>query len=251
MYSGYLNITHSKKQMHYVGVLSKNNPVTDPILIMLGGGRGCSALVGYALENGPYTFDEISSPNTLAPNRYSWNNNATVIYLETPVGTGYSSCGEASECQYNDTSAAKDNLHAVLALLRDKFVMLQDNNIWLVGNYYGGIEVPYLMNELDMWIEETKKVNATAWVPKLRGQIINNGLTDWKYDGLPAFFEMSYYHGLIDDELFDFGHKCNFSYIPVLGEVDLPPGCKKSLETFRKYISPVNEWDIYGKCYKN
>jgi len=53
MYSGYLNITHSKKQMHYLGVLSKNNPVTDPVLIMLGGGRGCSSLVGYALENGP------------------------------------------------------------------------------------------------------------------------------------------------------------------------------------------------------
>jgi len=107
------------------------------------------------------------------------------------------------------------------------------------------------MNELDMWIDETKKTNVDAWVPKLKGQIVNNGFTDWKHDGLPAYFEMSYYHGLIDDELFDFGIKCNLSYVEVVGQDDLPPGCKKSLRTFLDYTKYVNEWDIYAKCYKN
>jgi hypothetical protein len=74
------------------------------------------------------------------------------------------------------------------------------------------------LHELDLWIEDTKKINVDAWVPNLKGQIINNGFTDWKYDGFPAYFEMAYYHGLIDDELFDAGRKCNFTYIEVIGQ---------------------------------
>jgi carboxypeptidase C (cathepsin A) len=197
--------------------------VKDPILVILYGGRGCSSLVGYALEHGPYIIDDVIPGNTnFTRNMYSWNNNATVFYLESPAGTGFSNCGDESECDFNDTSAAKDNMEAVLSLLRDKFPILKNNSVWLVGNYYGGVQVPYLMNELDMWISETKTANPDAWVPNIKGQIIGNGFTDWKYDGLPAYFEMAYYHGLIDDELYDFAHKrCNFSYVPIIGEHDL------------------------------
>jgi hypothetical protein len=107
------------------------------------------------------------------------------------------------------------------------------------------------MNELDMWIEETKKTNVDAWVPNLKGQIIGNGLTDWKYDGLPAFFEMSYYHGLIDDELYDFGRKCNLTYVEVEGQDNLNAGCKDALKTLLNYTRYVNNWNIYERCFKN
>jgi carboxypeptidase C (cathepsin A) len=250
MYSGYVNVTGTKKQLHYVGLLSQNKPISDPLMIILYGGRGCSSLVGYALEHGPYVITDGQVNFTRNP--YSWNNNATVLYLETPAGTGFSTCGDEDECTFNDTSAAKDNLQAVLSLLRDKFPILKNNSLWIVGNYYGGVQVPYLMNELSDWIDEAKKLDQNAWVPNLKGQIITNGFTDWKYDGLPAFFEMSYYHGLIDDELFDFGSKkCDFSYVPIIGEHDLTKGCKDALATLNKYTKYANIWDVYAKCYKN
>jgi carboxypeptidase C (cathepsin A) len=125
MYSGYLNITRTKKQLHYVGVLSQNDPVNDPIFLMIYGG-GCSSLVGYALEHGPYIIDDTipATMNNFTYNKNSWSKNATVIYLETPAGTGFSNCGDEAECSFNDTSAAKDNLEAVLVLLQEKFVIL-------------------------------------------------------------------------------------------------------------------------------
>jgi len=108
------------------------------------------------------------------------------------------------------------------------------------------------MNELDNWMVETRALNPDAWVPNLKGQIVGNGFTDWKYDGFPAYFEMAYYHGLIDDELYDFGsRKCNFSYIELTGSQDLIKGCRDSIKTFLDYTKYVNIWNIYDKCHKN
>ncbi len=74
------------------------------------------------------------------------------------------------------------------------------------------------MEQLDEWIKEAKAGDPLAWTPNLKGQVIGNGFTNWRFDGFPAFFNMAYYHGLIDDELYDFGSaRCNFSYIEVTG----------------------------------
>jgi carboxypeptidase C (cathepsin A) len=102
MFSGYLNLTHTKKQLHYVAVTSQNNVTTDPVILWFNGGSGCSSLVGYMLEHGPYTISEGSV--FLIENVYSWNRNATVVYIESPAGVGFSICDEESECLFNDTN---------------------------------------------------------------------------------------------------------------------------------------------------
>lgn len=33
--------------------------------------------------------------------------------------------------------------------------------------------------------------------------MVGNGITNWKYDGNPSAFEMSYWHSLIDKGLYD------------------------------------------------
>jgi hypothetical protein len=72
------------------------------------------------------------------------------------------------------------------------------------------------MLKLDQWINETLNVSADSWVPKLSGLIVGNGFTDYKYDGKAAYVTMAYYHGLIDDELYDFiTQNCNVTYLQV------------------------------------
>jgi hypothetical protein len=47
-FSGYLPIAGTKKELHYVAALSRNNPATDPLVIWFNGGPGCSSMLGWA-----------------------------------------------------------------------------------------------------------------------------------------------------------------------------------------------------------
>jgi hypothetical protein len=52
--------------------------------------------------------------------------------------------------------------------------------------------------------------------------MVGNGVTNWKYDGDPAFVEMGLFYGLYGMELANLLHdnKCNFYYIDVLDPND-------------------------------
>ena len=45
MYSGYLDVTNTKK-LHYWFVQSQNDPKNDPVVVWLNGGPGCSSMEG-------------------------------------------------------------------------------------------------------------------------------------------------------------------------------------------------------------
>lgn len=86
-YSGYLEITPTKK-IHYVFVESQSDPTTDPLLVWFNGGPGCSSLFGFMQEHGPFKIDD--GETEVKYNEYSWNRNASVLYLESPAGVGFS-----------------------------------------------------------------------------------------------------------------------------------------------------------------
>lgn len=112
LYSGYLPIPGTKKQLHYMGALSRTNPTTDPIIIWFNGGPGCSSMLGWAQEHGPYSMEDGSSNFTF--NDWSWNNNANMFYIESPANVGFSVCEDLTECQWDDHNSADDNLQAIL-----------------------------------------------------------------------------------------------------------------------------------------
>jgi carboxypeptidase C (cathepsin A) len=113
-YSGYLPVTGTQKKLHYMATLSRNTPATDPVIIWFNGGPGCSSMLGFAQENGPYIM--FDGTYNFTYNDWSWNNNANVIYIEMPAGVGYSICGNPAECNFDDHNSADDNLQAVLYL---------------------------------------------------------------------------------------------------------------------------------------
>lgn len=59
-YSGYLNVS-STKALHYVFVESLNDPANDPVVVWFNGGPGCSSLLGFISENGPFKIDDNST----------------------------------------------------------------------------------------------------------------------------------------------------------------------------------------------
>lgn len=95
-----------------------------------------------------------------------------------------------------------------------KFPDLQKNDLYIAGESYAGIYVPKLAKKIDDYMKENE--GKGVFIPNLKGILVGNGVTDWKYDGVPAYFEMSYWHGLIDDELYEnMNSKCDLSYYNV------------------------------------
>lgn len=80
-YSGFLNVSTGKR-LHYVFVKSMNDPATDPVILWYNGGPGCSSLLGYFQENGPWVIDDGQQWTEIHENPHPWNKNASVLFLE-------------------------------------------------------------------------------------------------------------------------------------------------------------------------
>jgi carboxypeptidase C (cathepsin A) len=149
VYSGYVNnISDTSKSLHYLLVESQNDWQTDPLIIWTNGGPGCSSLLGFSTENGPFLMPD--NTTEFVANPYSWNKNATVLYMEHPAGVGYSYCNGTEDCTTDDMKDSEDNL-AMIKGFFDKYPEYKNHDLWLSGESYAGIYVPYMMWQIDMW----------------------------------------------------------------------------------------------------
>lgn len=140
-YSGYLNLSENKA-LHYVFVESTSaNAANDPVVVWFNGGPGCSSLLALFSEHGPYVFDD--GEVLLKPNPEPWNKRANVLYIESPAGVGYSFGKTAEDRSHNDLSQSIDAFNAVETWFVD-FKEYLPNKLFISGESYGGIYVPYL-----------------------------------------------------------------------------------------------------------
>jgi len=42
-----------------------------------------------------------------------------------------------------------------------------------------------------------------VFMPNLKGMMVGNGVTNWKYDTIPAYLEMGYWHSLYDTTTYE------------------------------------------------
>lgn len=89
MYSGLvpIDMKNESRALFFMFEPKLGAPV-DEITIWLNGGPGCSSLEGFFQENGRFLWQ----PGTYSPviNKYSWVNLTNMLWVEQPVGTGFS-----------------------------------------------------------------------------------------------------------------------------------------------------------------
>lgn len=216
VYSGYLHVDDAK-HLHYMFIESQQDPSTDPLIIWFNGGPGCSSMLGFTQEHGPYKID--SGTDVWTKNDWSWNKEANMLYIESPAGVGYSYCGGSGtlkECNsYSDPQSAADNLTAVLSFF-DKFPEFGTNDLYISGESYAGIYVPYLTQSIDTY-NIANADDATVFKPNLKGFMVGNGVTNYTYDCTPAFVEMGFWHSLYDTNMHDemIANNCDYGGMPM------------------------------------
>jgi carboxypeptidase C (cathepsin A) len=166
-YSGFLDVEHegAAAKVHYSMAMSEKDPTTAPTLFWFNGGPPCSSLIGAYTEVGPFravwaknrtahdAADDAADPAVaLMLNPSRWNAAANLVFVETPLGVGFSHYadgggGGGGSYAANDTSTASLNLHTLLSFFAT-FPELQPNELFLAGESYAGIYVPLLAQQV-------------------------------------------------------------------------------------------------------
>jgi cathepsin A (carboxypeptidase C) len=127
-HSGYLDIADDK-HLFFWFFESRNSPSTDPLVLWLNGGPGCSSSTGLFFELGPCSVANEGQNTTF--NKYSWTSSANMIFLDQPVNVGFS-YAEGGTTVNNSPVAGKD-VYAFLELFlaRDGDIRIASENISL------------------------------------------------------------------------------------------------------------------------
>lgn len=233
LYSGYLQIPNKQRKLHYIFAESQNNPAKDPLVVWFNGGPGCSSMLGFAQEHGPFVMPDGDPHFYENPN--SWNTHANMLYIESPAGVGYSYFWGNDSHTFDDLSSSEDNYAALLQFFV-KFPEFKTNDFFISGESYAGIYVPYLA-----WQVLQHKSDGV----NLKGIIVGNGVTNWTYDCTPAYVGMGFWHALygtsLHDKIEELG--CTFAILEESKE------CEELERQFNHLVEKVNIYDVYRECY--
>ncbi|KAH9755859.1 serine carboxypeptidase-like 18 [Citrus sinensis] len=237
--TGYVGVGESEEaQLFYYFVKSEKNPKEDPLLLWLTGGPGCSAFSGLAYEIGPVNFNTVEyngSLPTLRLNPYSWTKEASILFVDSPVGTGFSYARTPHASQTGDFK----QVHHLDQFLR-KWLMdhpeFISNPFYVGGDSYSGITVPALVQRISNENEEDIKP-----LINLQGYILGNPRTDMVVEQ-NSQIPFAHGMGLISNELYEsLKITCGGEY------VNVDPNnkdCLNDIQTFSKLTSGVEKSHI-------
>ncbi|KAJ9549046.1 hypothetical protein OSB04_021589 [Centaurea solstitialis] len=166
-----------------------------PVLIWLQGGPGCSSMTGNFYELGPWRVaPSLNQTLQLRPNPGSWNRIFGLLFLDNPIGTGFSIASTPEEIPTDQEGVAR---HLFVAIT--KFIgldpLFKSRPIYITGESYAGKYVPsigYYILKRNLVLPVSKRVN-------LHGLAIGNGLTDPETQ-VGTYALHSYYLGLINEK---------------------------------------------------
>uniref|UniRef100_A0A0E0E2E2 Carboxypeptidase n=2 Tax=Oryza TaxID=4527 RepID=A0A0E0E2E2_9ORYZ len=127
-------------------VESERNPDTDRLVLWLVGGPRCSGFCGVVYEVGPLNF-VLEAYNGSLPrlvyNQYSWTQMASIIFLDSPVGSGFSYARDPNGYDVGDISSSLQVVTFMKEWLNDH-PRYCSHNFYVGGASYAGKVVPVI-----------------------------------------------------------------------------------------------------------
>jgi len=244
-YSGYLNV--SATHLHYWFVESESDPANAPVVLWFNGGPGCSSLDGFFYEHGPFEIE--SDYKTLTHREHRWNLKVNMLYIEAPVGVGFS-YSDTKSYKLNDDRTADENRAAVEAFYA-MFPEYKQNKFFITGESYAGIYVPTLAEAILNAEKAGTYTGAT-----LTGIAVGNGCTGTEVGICGSGPQGTYYEwkyltqtGFVQNDLKDqIDATCDWEAAEANVSGALSQACIKLLGQASNQIQNVNLYNIYGEC---
>ncbi|XP_010493406.1 PREDICTED: serine carboxypeptidase-like 47 [Camelina sativa] len=168
-YAGYYSLPHSKSAKMFYFFFESRNSSTDPVVIWLSGGPGCSSSVAMFYENGPF---KISDDFSLSWNDFGWDKVSNLIYVDQPVGTGFSYTSDKSDLRHDEAGVSND-LYDFLQAFFKEHPKFAKNDFYITGESYAGHYIPAFASRVHSGNKKKEGIPIN-----LKGFAIGNGLTN-------------------------------------------------------------------------
>ncbi|XP_074603288.1 putative serine carboxypeptidase CPVL [Brevipalpus obovatus] len=142
-YAGYLTVNQTTNANLFFWFFPSENPKA-PVAVWLQGGPGAASVFALFTENGPFIVHQNMS---VTLRKYSWTNMFSMIYIDQPVGTGFSFT-DSQEGYVTDMQGVADDLYEFMQQFYQMFPEQKANDLWITGESYGGRYVPSMAYKL-------------------------------------------------------------------------------------------------------
>ncbi|KAK9100122.1 hypothetical protein Scep_023552 [Stephania cephalantha] len=236
-YSGYVRVNENPGRfLFYWFFEAVEDPSSKPLVLWLQGGPGCSSIgFGEAVEIGPFHIN--ADGKTLYLNPYSWNQVANIIFLESPVGTGFSYSRSPSDVEENgDERTAKDSLAFLLEWF-ERFPQYKGREFYITGESYAGHYIPQLSQAIDSDLMKLEDI-----VPNVDRSVmqVGNALTD-DFNDHKGVREYLWSNGFISDQTYKL-YKIFCSEDSFLQRSE---NCKKISDVVQNELGKVDIYSIF------
>lgn len=187
--SGYLDIREGA-HLWFMLYESRSSPKSDPLVMWLNGGPGCSSSTGMLFELGPCNI--ANKGESVERNKYSWNSEANLLFLDQPLQVGYS---YSDKEEVIDTSVkSAEDVYAFLQLFFSRFPQYAELPFTVAAESYGGHYAPHIGAEIHKKNKQlTEQASTSDFAPilhvNLESLMLGNGLTDPKvqFQSVPEY----------------------------------------------------------------
>ncbi|KAL6967161.1 Protein cbp3, mitochondrial [Sarracenia purpurea var. burkii] len=200
-------------RMFYFFFESRKNK-SDPVVIWLTGGPGCSSSLALFYENGPF---QIANNLSLLWNDFGWDQASNLIYVDQPTGTGFSYSPNIKDIRHNEHGVSND-LYSFLQEFFKHHPQYANNDFYITGESYAGHYIPAFAAR----VHRVNKAGKGIFV-NLKGFAIGNGLTN------PEIQYKAYLDFALDMKLIK-----QSDYVDISKSVPL---CEQDINLCRKYHS--------------
>ncbi|PKY07660.1 putative carboxypeptidase S1 [Aspergillus campestris IBT 28561] len=172
-YSGYISVGE-KMNMWFWFFEARKDPKTAPLSAWFNGGPGCSSMIGLFQENGPCHFVDGEKEPSL--NEHSFNNFANMLYIDQPIGVGYSYGTE----DVSGTDEAAPLVWKLIQAFYEQFPQYESRDFGIFTESYGGHYGPGFANYIQQQNKEVAAGSVEGEKIDLIALGVNNGLMDSK-----------------------------------------------------------------------